>query len=83
MGVKVDETTDVQVRDMTSQLVQQMLARDETVPLESDPIWPRGQAAMGPRTVIGSVDLSITVLHAQKALADDWPEIAVQLRARL
>jgi hypothetical protein len=82
-NVRIDEDTERQVRDRTRELVQQMLARDDAVPQELDPVWRRGQAAMAAVKVLDFFDPSILVLHAKNALADDWPLILPELRARL
>jgi cell wall assembly regulator SMI1 len=79
----VDAETEAQVRDMTGDLVRQMLARDETVPQHVDPVWRRGQAAMAAVNVLDFFDPSILILHAENAFADDWHLIATQLRSRL
>jgi hypothetical protein len=82
-NVRVDDATERQVRDMTRNLVRQMLARDTTLPQELDPVWRRGQAAMAAVKVLDFFDPSILILHAKNALADDWALTAPQLRARL
>lgn len=81
--VRVDEDTERQVRDMTRDLARQMLARDKTVPQHLDPVWRRGQAAVAAVKVLDFSDPWILLMHAENALADDWPAIVAQLRARL